>query len=64
LKEQEKKEQQGPVAKKAKMEIQLFQPSRPIQLNICNQKNEIKYLPVKLLPLSSFPRSVFHPPAV
>ena len=64
LKEQEKQDQQAPVAKKFKIEVQLFNLSEPLQINICKQGGKVEYLPAYPLPLSSFPHSVFHPPAI
>ena len=63
LKEQEKQDQQAPVAKKFKIEV-LFNLSEPLQINICKQGGKVEYLPAYSLPLSSFPHSVFHPPAI
>ena len=64
LKEQEKQDQQAPVAKKFKIEVQLFNLSEPLQINICKQGGKAEYLPLHPLPLSSFPHSVFHPPII
>jgi len=64
LKAQEKQDQQAPAAKKSKIEVQLFNLSEPFQINICKQREKPEYLPLYLLPLPSFPHSVFHPPAV
>lgn len=64
LKEQEKQDEQAPVTKKSKIEVHVFSPSEPLHINICYQSNKPEYLPAILLPLSSLPRSVFHPPAV
>ena len=64
LKKQEKQDQQAPVAKKSKIEVQLFHPSEPLQMNICKQDGKIEYLPAYPLPLPSFSHSIFHPPAI
>lgn len=64
LKEQQKEDHQVPINKKAKIEIQLFNFSESSQLSICTGAGKAQYSSASVMPLSAFPRSVFHPPSV
>lgn len=64
LKEQQKQDQQTPVTKKAKIEIQLFNLLERVHVDVYMQENKVEHSPSYLLQLSSFPHSVFHPPTV
>jgi hypothetical protein len=64
LEDGQKQEQQLPTTKKINIDIQLFNVSEPVQLNLCKEENKIEYSSGYLLHLSSFPHSVFHPPSV
>lgn len=64
LKEEQKKEQQAPVTKKAKIEVQLFNLSKAMQLSTFASDNSIEYMPTYVAVLSSFHPAIFHPPAV
>jgi hypothetical protein len=64
LKEQEQQEQQSPNTKREKIDIQLFVVA---QTSNCDQIQHIakpEYKDYPEAPLSTFPRSVFHPPTV
>lgn len=64
LKEEQKQEQQAPVTKKYKIDVQLFNLSEPLQLSNCTRDNPIQHIAAYVLELSSFHPSIFHPPTV
>ena len=64
LKEQQKQDQQIPVAKKSKIEVQWFSLLEPIKINIDNQDSSNNYGVTVFLQLSSYPHSVFRPPII
>ena len=64
LKEQEQQEQQSPVPKKEQFEIQLFCSNLVYSLAGMQGSSKVEHVEPAAGTLSTFPRSVFHPPSV